>query len=91
MIGSVLLVIPGIIFALVTAFSIHLVAYEDAGIGDAIKGSIDIVKRNVVNVLLLFIVLGIVNAIGQAVVVGVFLALPISLIASAVAYEQLKG
>ncbi len=91
MVGSMLLVLPGIAVALVTGYSFHFIAYDDAGVGDALKGSFELVKDNIVLVLILMLILGVLNGIGSAVVLGALLTGPFSMVASTIAFEEMRG
>ncbi len=99
-IGSLLLVIPGLIFALLVIFTIQEVIIENKGAIEAISASIDIVKRNFVDVLFFAIVVGILSLIISFVLslipyIGGFLAAlvvtPYVSVSTTVAYLQLKG
>jgi len=90
MIGSALLVLPGLAVALFTAFAFHFIAYEDAGIGDALTKSFNFVKENALTVIILIVLAGVLNSIGSMVVIGVLLTGPLSMIAMTVAFEELR-
>jgi hypothetical protein len=88
-IGSFLLVAPGLLAALFSGFVLHAIAYERLTAIDAIKRSFQIVKDHFIQSIALFVVLSIVQAIGGAVVLGLLLAIPLSMIAMTLAYERM--
>lgn len=90
-IGSLLLVLPGIAVAVIFSYAFHLIAYDDANVGDALKGSFELVKNNILLVILVMVLIGILNSIGGVVVVGVLLTGPFSMVASTVAFEEMRG
>lgn len=90
MIGSMLLVLPGLAVALVTCFAFHFIAYDDAGIGDALGKSFNLVKDNILPVIIIIVAVGVLNSIGSMVVVGVLLTGPLSMVAMTVAFEELR-
>jgi len=90
-IGMALLVIPGIVVAFVTVFALQEIAYKNPGVFEALSGSFQAVKKNVVGVLVVMVLLAVLNSIASATVIGVVLALPYTLIAGCVAYEELTG
>jgi hypothetical protein len=89
LIGSLFLIVPGLLIALFTIFALPAIAYEDTGPFDAIVRSFEIVKDNFLNVLLLSLVLSVVQGVGGAVLVGMLLTTPLTMIALTVAYERL--
>lgn len=88
-IGCSLLVVPGLLVALFSGFTLHAIAYERLGAVDAIKRSAQIVRGHFLNTLVLFVILSVLQTLGGSVVLGMLLTLPLGLIASVVAYEQL--
>jgi uncharacterized membrane protein len=88
-IGSFLLVAPGLLAALFSGFTLHAIAYERLSAVDAIKRSFQIVKEHFIQSIALFVVISIAQAIGGAVVLGLLLVLPLSLIAATLAYERM--
>ena len=89
MLGGALLVIPGLLVLLFTSFAWHEIAYRDASVTDALAGSYRIVKGAFLRALLLLLAIGVLNAIGGAVMFGVLLSAPLSLILLTVGYERL--
>jgi uncharacterized membrane protein len=99
-IGSLLLVIPGLIFALLVIFTIQEIMIENKSAIEAISASIDMVKKNFIDVLIFAIVIGVIVLIISFVLnlipyIGGFLAAliitPYVSTSTTVAYLQLKG
>lgn len=90
-IGSFLLVAPGLLAALFSGFVLHAIAYEELSAIDAIKRSIQIVKEHFIQSIALFVMISIAQAIGGAVVLGLLLVLPMSIIAMTLAYERMAA
>jgi uncharacterized membrane protein len=90
-VGSCLLVVPGLLAALFSAFSLHVIAYQRASAIDAIKRSVQIVRDNFLITLVLFLLVSVLQTLGGSVVLGVLLTLPLGMIAVTVAYEQLAS
>lgn len=90
-IGFALCVLPGLIVMIFAIFTLQIIAYQDAGPIDAIKGSFGLVKSAFVPVIVLLIFVGIVNAIGNIVVVGGLLTFPFTIIALNLSYEKLTA
>lgn len=88
-IGSFLLVAPGLLAALFSGFVLHAICFERLSAIDAIKRSFQIVKDHFIQSIALFVVISIMQAIGGAVVLGLLLALPLSLIAMTLGYERM--
>ena len=68
---------------------LHAIAYEKLSAIDAIKRSVQIVKDHFIQSIALFVLISIAQAIGGAVVLGLLVALPLSLIAMTLAYERM--
>jgi len=99
-IGLLLLVIPGLIWLMLTTFAIPMIMLENMDAISAIKESINLVKENFVTVLVYLIVLGIVVGIGMTILglipyIGYALATiifnPYAAISITIAYRQLTG
>jgi uncharacterized membrane protein len=90
-IGSFLLVAPGLLAALFSGFVLHAIAYERLSAIDAIKRSVQIVKDHFMQSIALFVAISIAQAIGGAVVLGLLLVLPLSIIAATIAYERMAA
>ncbi|WP_102508019.1 hypothetical protein [Sanguibacter massiliensis] len=72
-------------------FALHFVMDKGMGAIDAIKASIDVVKKNLGSAILLTIVVSIVSAAGSIVLVGSLVTTPIALVALAFAYRRVIG
>lgn len=72
-------------------FALHFVMDKGMGAIDAIKASIDVVKKNLGSAILLAIVVSIVSAAGSIVFVGSLVTTPIALVALAFAYRRVIG
>ena len=91
-IGLILLVIPGIIFAVVFGFYGWLIVDRDAGIGESFSRSSEITKGNRWNLFALGLVLLLVNMVGLLLlVVGVVFTAGISLVTLAYVYRVISG
>ncbi len=78
MIGTFLLIIPGIYLALRLQFFIAFIVEEDAGIIDSLKQSWEITKDQVLPLFLLFLVMILIVIIGLLILgVGIFVAVPL--------------
>jgi hypothetical protein len=90
-IGAFLLVLPALLVALFTVFTLHIITYENLGGIAAIQRSIALVREHFIHVLALLLLLALAHAIGGIVVLGVLLTAPLSLIALTIGYERLAG
>jgi hypothetical protein len=88
-IGTLLLVIPGLVVAVFGVFAIYEVAYSDVGPIEAIQNSISIVKEHFLNVLVLMIVVIAINMVGGSVMLGALLTVPFGMIMLSIAYEKI--
>lgn len=90
-IGATLFVLPGVLVGVICAFAFHHIAYCNAGVGDALKASFNIIKDNAANALVLLVILGVLMSIGSSIVLGSLLTTPFTAIATTVAYERFTG
>jgi uncharacterized membrane protein len=91
-IGSILCIIPGIIFGFVSLFAVHFAIDRGLSPVDAIKASIELVRANLVPTLLAWLVAGAVTAVGElACGVGLFASLPVGILIQVYAYRKLSG
>ncbi len=88
-IGTFLLVLPGLVFAFFTSLAFPALVYEGLGPVEALKRSFELVKDNLVNVAAVLIVVCILQSIGSAVLFGVLLTAPIATIALAATFERI--
>jgi uncharacterized membrane protein len=91
-IGYALCVIPGIAVAILTIFAPLIAIDRGAGPVGAIKGSFEIVKNNFVHVLLAWLVIAAVTAVGSLLCgVGLLVAVPIAALILVYTYRKLSG
>lgn len=91
-VGYLLCVIPGIVAAFFLAFSLFFALDRGLSATDAIKASIDLVKNNVVVVLLLAIAAAILSFLGSLVCgLGVIVTIPVTVVAGAYVYRRLQN
>jgi uncharacterized membrane protein len=91
-IGFELLVIPGLIVAFLTFLTSYSLVDDDKSVVDAIKHSVKLVSSNIGGALLLLILsLLVVIAGAVALCVGLIVALPITVFATAYAYRSFNG
>lgn len=91
-VGFLLCYLPGIVAAFFLQFSLFFLIDKDMAPMDAIKASFNLVKDNIGNVVIWYIVGGIVAVIGFAVcLVGAIFTVPIVLIGTAFTYKKLTG
>lgn len=92
LVGFVLLIVPGIILGIIFGFSLYLVAEKGLMPIDAFKESARITKGNRWNLFLLGLALLGVNILGAlALLVGLFVSLPVSFLAVVHAYRTLSS
>lgn len=91
-IGFVLLIVPGIIVAIVFGFSLYLVIDKGLGPIEAMKESARLTKGNRWNLFLLGVLLVGINILGfLALLVGLLVTLPLSVLAVIHAYRTLSS
>ncbi|KRB76394.1 hypothetical protein ASE01_15570 [Nocardioides sp. Root190] len=91
-IGTILCVIPGIIFGFMTMFSLFFVVDKNLAPVDAIKASIDLVKNNVGSTIIWYLVAYVIALVGAILCgVGLLAAIPVILLGSAFTYKKLTG
>ncbi|GAA3519305.1 hypothetical protein [Dietzia aurantiaca] len=91
-IGLVLLIIPGIAIMFFLYWTFHFVIDRNMGPGDAIKSSFNAIKSDGGNLFLLAILNVLIIIVGFiALLVGLFVAIPITALASTVAYRAITG
>ncbi len=90
--GLMLLVIPGIIFAVRLQFAPYLVVDKGLGPVAAVRGSWEMTGGSARRILMLDLVMGLITALGAIVFgVGLLVAAPVSAIAAAFVYRKLRG
>lgn len=90
--GLILLIIPGLIFMFLTWFTNNFIIDRQLSAIDGIKASISFTAANVGDLLVLALLsLGVAILGVLALVVGIFVAIPVIMIAAAYAYRVLQG
>jgi uncharacterized membrane protein len=91
-IGYALCVLPGLVVAIFTIFTTILIVDRNLSPIDAIKASIDIVKANFVQVLLAWLIIGVITTVGAIVCgIGLIVALPVAALFLVYTYRKLSG
>jgi len=90
-IGSMLLIVPGVLFAFITAFTFHAIALDGANATAAIGQSYTLIKENLAPSFVLLLIVAVLNAIGGSIIFGSLLTTPFSLIVMTFAYQRLRG
>lgn len=91
-IGFAFLVVPGIIAVIFLIFAPYVVVDRGLGVIASLKGSVRLVSRNFVGVLLLMLALIAINMIGAILLlVGLIVTIPVSIMAAAHAYRTVSG
>ena len=89
--GTILLIVPGIIWAIKYGFYGYLILDKGMGPIAAIKRSGAITKGSIWNLYLLFLLIALINMAGAlAVLLGLFISIPITIIANAYVYRKLE-
>ncbi len=88
--GGILLIIPGIIWAVMFQFTPYFIIDKDAGIMEALKSSASLTSGAKWNLFFFNILIGLVNLAGAlCFLVGLLLTIPLSFMAIAYVYRQL--
>lgn len=91
-IGTILCVIPGIIFGFLTMFSLFFVVDKNLAPVDAIKASIDLVKNNLGSTIIWYLVAYVIALVGAVLCgVGLLVAIPVILVGTCYTYKKLSG
>lgn len=91
-IGYMLCFIPGIIWLFFTVFAPLRALDKGEGPGDAIKGSIDMVKDNLGEVFLIILVTGLIYVAGALLCgIGLLVSIPVALVAICWTYRVILG
>ena len=91
-IGSLLLYLPGIVFAFFAQFTLFFVVDKGLGAIDAIKASFQLAYRNFGTAALLYLVVLVASSIGGALCgIGVLVTLPLSMLISGFVFRRLHG
>ncbi len=95
-IGLILLIIPGLVLAVLFTYSMILLVIRGYGAIDALKESVEIVKNNVGDTIIIVLIVAVLNIIGgiihiSVIPIGTLLTMPFGLIAYALVFYSLKG
>ena len=91
-VGTLLCIIPGLAVSIFAMFTTVVIVERNLSPIDGIKASIDIVKRNFLQVLLVWIIVGVMFVAGAFLCgVGLLLAAPVALLISVFAYRRFTG
>ncbi|MCX7698887.1 MAG: DUF975 family protein, partial [Candidatus Goldbacteria bacterium] len=91
-IGFCLLIIPGIILAIRFSFYMFFIVDKDAGPVEALKSSFNLTRGHTWNIFIFGIILILLNFLGVlALFVGLFITIPITMVAYAYVYRQLTS
>jgi uncharacterized membrane protein len=88
-IGSLLLLAPGLLAALFSGFTLHAIAFERATAADAIKRSFHVVKGHFLQSIALFVLISLAHSVGGAVVLGLLVTIPLSIVVLTLAYQRM--
>lgn len=91
LVGFVFLIVPGIILSIKLQFASYLVVDKNKGVVEALKGSWEMTKGVKWNLFLFWLTLGLINVLGLlALVVGLVVTVPLSMVATAYVYRKLS-
>lgn len=90
-VGFFLLVIPGLVAILFSTYTIHAITYEGSTAVDALKRSIDLVRKNFLHTFGLLLAIAIGQSLGGIVLFGVLLTCPLSIILLTIGFERLSA
>lgn len=89
-IGSLLLVLPGLLFCLAMAFTFHAIAIDDEDATGAMGKSFNLIKENFALSAVFLVIVLILSGIGGAVVFGTLVTMPFTLVLMTLAYHRLS-
>ena len=91
-IGTLLLILPGMYFAMASGYAPQLVLDRGEEPMDAIKGSMKVFNANFVSLLVFASLLGLLNFVGVlACGIGILITAPVSIVATNLMYKRLFG
>ena len=91
-IGYALCFLPGLVVALFAMFTTILVIDRNLSPVDAIKASIEIVKANIGQAILAYLIAGLIASVGYlACGIGIFVSVPVAILFQVYAYRKLSG
>ncbi len=90
MVGFILFIIPGIIFAIKLQYSGYLIVDKQKDAVDSLKGSWEMTKGVKWNLFLFGLLLAVINILGFfALLIGLLVTVPLSMVANAYVYRKL--
>lgn len=90
MVGFILFIIPGIIFAIKLQYAGYLIVDKQKDAVDSLKGSWEMTKGVKWNLFLFGLLLGVINILGFfALLIGLLITVPLSVVANAYVYRKL--
>lgn len=92
LVGLILCVIPGIYWGIKYYFFAYYIVEKDMGIIESFKASGDLTLESKLDLFLLWILLGLINMAGAlCLLVGLFVTIPLTLMATVFVYRGLEG
>jgi hypothetical protein len=89
-VGSLLLVLPGLLFGLVMAFTFHAIAIDDQDAIGGMSKSFGLIREDPALAAVFLVIILVLSGIGGAVVFGTLLTLPFALVLMTLAYHRLS-
>ena len=91
-VGFLLCILPGIVFAFFAQFALYFVLDKQQGAVEAIRSSFSLVNKNLGTVVVLFLAVYVVQAVGGMLCgIGQLVAIPLTVIATAYMYRRMLG
>jgi len=90
-IGSIFVVLPGVVVAVVWCFALWFVALAEQAAWPSLRSSWSLVRHNLGNVLLLLLAIALANFIGSLLIVGILVTGPITLLVTTLAFRELSA
>lgn len=90
-VGSLAMVLPGLVIGFFAMFALHGIAFAGLDIVQSFKQSIQLVASNLPLALIVSVAVALLNALGSTVVVGTLLTGPLGFIAMVLTYKHLTA
>jgi hypothetical protein len=91
LVGALFLVLPGVFVGLAWGFALWFVALEGASPSAALSGTWQLLQNHTGSVIVVFVLLGAINAVASTVVLAALLTGPLSMIFGTLAYQEMLG
>jgi len=92
LLGTLLLIVPGIIWGIMFQFCTYFIVDKGVGPIESLRNSAAATKGSKWNLFLFGLILGAVNLLGVlALIVGIFITIPLSMLATAYVYRKLSA